>query len=263
MVIETKARSRARKGAIAVRSLYRVSGVTAVFVSMVALAACGGGSGTASFAASANAICSHESAAEVNATRTPAQTLAVAQQQVGALVAARQSALMKLRKLSPPHQDQAAYRAFLQEWPAVEEVWQAGTAKITKGYAAYDVNGAQSTEETAADSASKAGLAVCGETIPAAERNTLTAFIQQSQTNPTPSVCTQHTSSRFLAVSGGMSACIQSLTGHSADVQISDLRGTTSLASALVARSGGNQQSANFVLFFVNENGRWQLDDYQ
>jgi len=182
--------------------------------------------------------------------------------QVNALIASRNASLAKLRALSPPRQDRAAYSAFLSEWPAVEAVWRQNITPITKGAAAYDAGGAAGPAFDAAQAeAAKAGLTTCAGKLRTSDASALASFIRASQLKPTPSLCTRHTTPRFLAVAGGMSACLQSANTHSTQVQISDLHGTAPIAYALVTRSGGNQAAGKLNFWMVYLNGRWQLDD--
>jgi hypothetical protein len=238
---------------------------SAASAGLIALGGCGGGStnGAQKFASKADAICTHEASSELAATRTPATTTTIASHQVNVLVAGREAALAKLRGLSPPHGQQSGYRAFLKSWPAVEAVWRRNVAGIAKGAAAYDGGGAATVPLAAAEAAASkvGGLAACAGAPAASDRAAIMSFIRRAELQPTASVCTAETSKRFLAVVGGLKACLQSTNTRSAHATVSGLRGTAPIASAQVARTGGNQPAAKLTFWVVKLNGRWQLDD--
>ena len=241
---------------------------------VVLLSACGSGAGTsrADFTKSADAICVQEAQAEVNiGSRNAIASYQTGASQINALISARQSALKRLKALTPPANEKAAYQAFVQQWPAIEAGWRNGLATLKPRLAAHDLIASAydqggTTPQARYRSyalAAKVGLPSCAGKLPSADRSTLTHLNYKIQEQTGPWVCTKDSTGHWIAVAGGLQGCIQGTKQavHVLPFQIhlSHLMGTGPLAQLVVvipAQAGGPG-----LFTFVKQTGVRKFDD--
>lgn len=236
----------------------------------VAVAACGGGGGASQgFAARADAVCIHASAALAKLgeplTGTIAVTPAIAAQRFRALsIRAREVA--ELRRLRPPAPSAAAYRAFVAlKARRVGARRAALHAILAHDGAGFDRNQAEYVRllPLSYAAAARAGLTACAAKLSSSDVRAIGRLLRREETQPKAGDCRDSLTRRFVAKRyGGVAPCERALPAtRSTRASVEQVRGTLPQALARVAESGGNLPTRALDVALVKLDDRWRIDD--